>query len=237
MEIGSRAWRDLIRTGAAEMGLCVSPGQAEAFAEHARALLAWNRKTNLTAITDPGEVAVKHFLDAIVPSRHIPSGAVLLDIGSGGGFPGIPLKIMDPSLSVTLIDSVRKKTSFLNFVIRTLGLPGIEALHVRAEALATRPGMARRFDVVVCRALTALADFLRMARPLVRPGGLLIAMKGEISGEEAAEAEAAIRLNGGIAVDTVTYTLPVLHLSRRLYLLRLPGDAPEPSPSRSGMNL
>lgn len=237
MEVGSQAWIDLIRNGAAEMGIPVSPGQAEAFAQHARALLAWNRKTNLTAITSPEEVAVKHFLDAIAPSRHIPSGAELLDIGSGGGFPGIPLKIMDPSLSVTLIDSVRKKTSFLNFVIRTLGLSGIEARHVRAEALATRAGMARRFDAVVCRALTALADFLRMARPLVKPGGLLIAMKGEISGEEAAEAEAAALTGGGSTIDMVSYTLPVLRLGRRLYLLRPSGDGPEPSGSRSGMNL
>ena len=101
-------------------------------------------------------------------SRRRPS---VLDIGSGGGFPGIPLKIMDPSLSVTLIDGVRKKASFLGYVIRTLGLSGIEARHIRAEALATLPGMARGFDVIVCRALTALADFIRMARPLLDAGG------------------------------------------------------------------
>jgi 16S rRNA (guanine527-N7)-methyltransferase len=211
MEIGSRAWRQLIKDGAAAMGLTVSPEQAGLFARHAEALLAWNRTTNLTAITAPEAVAVKHFLDAIVPSRYVPPGSAVLDIGSGGGFPGIPIKIMDPSLSVTLIDSVRKKASFLKYVIRTLKIEGITAHHIRAEALAKQADMVRGFDVIVCRALTALADFIRVARPLLKDGGVMIAMKGDISEDEHAP--------GAIAIDTIHYTLPVLALRRRLYIV------------------
>ncbi|AOY58106.1 MULTISPECIES: 16S rRNA (guanine(527)-N(7))-methyltransferase RsmG [Desulfococcus] len=226
MEIGSPEWLALIESGAAAMGLSVSPSQARLFARHAEVLLDWNKATNLTAITTPEAVAVKHFLDALMPSRHIPSGSVTLDIGSGGGFPGIPLKIMDPSLSVTLIDTVRKKVSFLNYLIRVLGLQDISAHHIRAEALAMQHPMAGAFDVIVCRALTALDGFIRMARPLLKSDGLLIAMKGEISEKEIIAAEALIADGndaGNIFIDVVHYTLPVLALPRRLYLIRPSG--------------
>jgi 16S rRNA (guanine527-N7)-methyltransferase len=232
MEIGSQAWCTLIQEGAAAMGITVSSAQAAMFARHAGALLAWNRTTNLTAITDPEAVAVKHFLDALAPLRHIPAGSAVLDIGSGGGFPGLPLKVMAPSLSITLIDSVRKKVSFLKYAIRTLGLTGVEAHHIRAEALARQPERAGGFDVIVCRALTALADAIRLGRPLLKPGGLMIAMKGEIS--EAEIRTAAPGEDGGAvethAIETIAYTLPVLSLPRRLYLVRMPDPAAQRAP-------
>jgi len=229
MEIGSPDWLTLIESGAAAMGLSVSPPQARLLARHAEALMAWNRTTNLTAITAPEAVAVKHFLDALMPSRYISTRSALLDIGSGGGFPGIPLKIIDPSLTVTLIDSVRKKVSFLNYLIRTLGLQGISAHHIRAEALAMQRPMAGTFDVIVCRALTALDGFIRMARPLLKSGGLMIAMKGNISNKELEAAETLLSSGNeaeSIIVDAVHYTLPFLALPRRLYLIRTPGDSP-----------
>lgn len=224
MEIGSRAWLELIVNGAAAMDIVVSPEQAGLFAHHANALLSWNRTTNLTAITAPEAVAVKHFLDAIAPSRHIPGRSSVLDIGSGGGFPGIPLRIMDPTLEVTLIDSVRKKASFLKYVIRTLNLEGISARHIRAEALAQQADMVGSFDVIICRALTGLADFIRMAGPLLKRDGLMIAMKGDISKEELTEVntlDADARISGKITVDTAPYLLPVLNVSRKIYLIRL----------------
>ena len=224
MEIGSRAWLKLIEEGAAAMGMTVSPAQTALFARHAEALLAWNRTTNLTAITSPEAVAVKHFLDAIVPSRCVPPNSAVLDIGSGGGFPGIPLKIMDPTLELTLIDSVRKKASFLKHVIRTLKLEGITAHHIRAEALAEQPDMARSFDVIVCRALTALADFIGMARPLLKAGGVMIALKGDVSEEEISAAktlETDDHAPEKISVKAVSYTLPLLALHRRLYIIHL----------------
>jgi len=224
VEIGSPAWRRLIEDGAATAGITVCPAQTALFARHAEALLAWNRTTNLTTVTAPEAVAVKHFLDAVIPVRYVPAGSTVLDIGSGGGFPGIPLKIMNPSISLTLIDSVRKKVSFLQYLIRILSLEDARARHVRAQELATLPDVVNGFDVIVCRALTALADFIRMARPLLNAGGVMIAMKGNISDEELGEAmilagdEAAAEK---MSIDTIRYTLPVLDLPRQICLVRL----------------
>ena len=178
MEIGSDKWRELVIEGAARFGLRIGPGQADAFAVHAREMVRWTRVTNLTAITDPREIAVKHFVDSIAPAGRIPENARLLDVGSGAGFPGIALKIVRPSMDVVLLDSSRKKISFLKHVIRTLNLEGIDALHGRVEDLADRHGLPMAFDVVICRALTTLDTFAEMALPLLSTGGIGMALKG-----------------------------------------------------------
>ena len=135
MNIGAQAWKNTIVEGARELGIAVSAAQADQFAAHALILKAWNRKINLTAIHAPMDMAVKHFLDSIIPSRHIRPGSRLLDVGSGAGFPGIPLKVMLPSLDVTLVDATRKKVSFLSHVIQALHLSRISAIHSRLEDL------------------------------------------------------------------------------------------------------
>lgn len=178
MHIGSQKWSDLIIEGAWAFDIGVSHRQAGQFAAHAAELVRWNRKINLTAITDPFEVAVKHFLDSLPAVRHIPEGATLLNIGSGGGFPGLPLKILMPSLAVTLIDSSRKKVNFLKHVIRTLHLKNIEALQIRAEDLAHDPLYRNRFDVVVSRAVSSLALFRGLALPFLIGGGTHLGLEG-----------------------------------------------------------
>ena len=184
MILGSAEWKNLIRDGSKTIGIAVDQEQSDLFALHALELSKWNRKINLTAITDPAEVAVKHFLDSIAAASMIPLNASLLDIGSGGGFPGIPLKVVVPSLSVTLIDSSRKKVSFQQHVIRSLSLGDIEARHVRAEEIAKSPEFANAFDVVICRALASLDEFVRMALPLLAECGMLIALKGKVTDAE-----------------------------------------------------
>ncbi|MBI9086348.1 MAG: 16S rRNA (guanine(527)-N(7))-methyltransferase RsmG [Desulfobacterales bacterium] len=192
MKIGSTVWRDRIRQGASDLGVPLENSMVDQYADHARLLVAWNRKINLTAITAPEDLAVKHFVDALASAPMIARGARVLDIGAGGGFPGIVLKVARPDLTMTLVDSVRKKVSFMQHVIRSLGMEGIGARHIRAESLAKEPGMAGAFDVVVCRALNDLTDFFEMARPLVASGGMAIAMKGRISSDELARAEVAV---------------------------------------------
>lgn len=169
----------------------------EAFAllgKFAAELLTWNQKTNLTAITDPAEVAEKHILDSLIPGKVIQSLMAksewsLLDIGSGGGFPGIPLKIFMPEIRVTMVDSVRKKVNFLKYAIRALQLEGIDAVHARVEDLAGQAAFAGGFDVVISRAFTALDRFVTLALPFVKPDGLIVAMKGkEVQHELAAMA-------------------------------------------------
>jgi 16S rRNA (guanine527-N7)-methyltransferase len=176
----------MIRDGARQLGVQVTEGQLALFGRHAALLLHWNRKTNLTAITAPGEVAVRHVVDSLAALPRLPDRGALLDIGSGGGFPGLVLKIARPALSVTLIDAARKKVSFLSHAIRGLGLSDIEARHIRAEDL--RDGA---FDVVICRALCALPEFIDMALPLLAPTGRLIAMKGRMEETEAEIAHCA----------------------------------------------
>ncbi len=222
MELGSQNWKAVIQEGARAFQVDVTVGQAAQFAAHAAELSAWNRKINLTAIKDPLEIAVKHFLDTIAVSRHIPGGSRLLDIGSGGGFPGIVLKVVDPHLSVTLIDALRKRVTFLRHVIRTLGLEGIEARHIRAEDLAGEPVGARGFDIVICRALCALDEFVSMALPLRKKGGRIIAMKGVPDEGELASVESLMAADGnrhGAGRDTlrvIRYCLPFLNARRTL---------------------
>lgn len=156
------------------------------FELYLRELKEWNEKFNLTAIKDDEGIVIKHFLDSLTPMKLIKPGSTLLDIGSGAGFPGIPLKIAEPSLKVTLIDSVNKKVTFMKHIISVLGLVNIEAVHIRAEDLA-KSGKGK-FDAVISRALTNLSDFIKIGEPSLKPEGILIAMKGSRADEEVAAA-------------------------------------------------
>ena len=187
MEIGSKEWSDLLIEGATAFDINLNPDHTRQFALHAAELVNWNRKVNLTAITKPVEVAVKHFLDSLTAARFIPPESTLLDIGSGGGFPGLPLKVIMPSLSVTLIDASRKKVNFLKHVIRTLQLKNIEALHIRAEKLAQNHQYRNRYQIVTSRALSSLNLFCSLAMPLLAEEGMMIALKGVACKDEAAE--------------------------------------------------
>ena len=228
MQIGSQEWSDLIVEGAQAFDISLNPGQTRQFAVHAVELDRWNQKINITAITDPFEVAVKHFLDSLPAARFLPTDANLLDIGSGGGFPGLPLKVILPSLSVTLIDASRKKVNFLKHVIRTLKLENIEALHIRAEDLAKDPLYRNRFDVVVSRAVSALDLFRRLARPLLIHEGFMVALKGDIANDELIELEGRGgsggkpfgAVVGRFSVTVEKYHLPFLDSKRSIVVFR-----------------
>ena len=189
MKIGSEEWSQVIVDGAKAFNLDLDRCHTELFATHAKELLHWNKTTNLTTITEPFEVAIKHFVDSLAPVRMISPGATLLDIGSGGGFPGLPLKILIPSLAVTLIDASRKRANFLKHVIRTLKLEGIEALHIRAEDLRAEPAYLKRFDFIISRALTDLGSFTRHGLPLLSAQGVMIALKGKVDQAEVEKME------------------------------------------------
>ncbi len=178
MKIGSDEWINIVLEGADRMGVSVNAYQAFQFGRHAQHLMQWNRKINLTAITDPAQVAVKHYLDAIAPLSHIPAEGRLLDMGTGGGFPGIPLKIMRPDQSMTLIDSVRKKITFVKSSIHLLGLAQIEARHVRVQDMPLQNTPQVEFEVVVCRALAELEAVVAMAIPVLADDGRLVVYQG-----------------------------------------------------------
>ena len=228
MEIGSPDWENLIIDGAKAFQIRVDKQMVRQFSLHARGLLQWNQKINLTAITDPGEIALKHFLDSLAPARWIPPSATLLDIGSGGGFPGIPLKVFIPSLAVTLIDGSRKKINFLKHCIRTLQLENIDARQVRAEELAKDADVASRFDVIISRALSSLTAFVKLALPLLADRGTIIALKGEMDQLKVVELQSTVLEKIPPSTDepcpyTLTlenYYLPVIQLKRSMLIIR-----------------
>lgn len=164
-----------------------------AFDRYAEMLTERNEKVNLTAITDPDEIRVKHFTDSLAAIDLIKTGATVLDIGSGAGFPGIPLKIARDDISVTLLDSVNKKVAFMNDVIADLGLKNIEAVHARIEDFPHKG----EFDVAVSRAVAELTTLVEYALPFVKVGGTFVAYKSEKAEAEVAAAGNAVALLGG----------------------------------------
>jgi len=216
-------WAAQVVKGAKSLGVDLDREATGLLATYAVELLAWNRKCNLTAITDPMEVAEKHMVDALAVAPYIPSGSRLLDIGSGGGFPGIPVRIVDASLSVTLVDAVRKKVSFLKHVARVLKLSGVEAIHARAEEFCKEEGRGQSYDVVTSRAFSAMDTFVPMALPFLKPGGRIIAMKGkgfEEDLERLKVCEAAYAAEGiSLVTDLIRYELPFSKSRRALFVI------------------
>lgn len=189
-------------------------------------LKEWNEKFNLTTIIEREKVNLLHFEDSISAKDFIKKGAKLLDVGSGAGFPGIPLKIERDDLDVTLIDSVNKKVVFMNEVIKKLELSGIRAIHSRIEDYKTRD-----FDVVTSRAVAALNILAEYCLPFVKKGGKMIAYKGQYSEQEENEAKAAIKLLGG-KIEEVKKTT-VGEYQRTIYIIEKVGVSPVGYP-RSG---
>jgi 16S rRNA (guanine527-N7)-methyltransferase len=222
MDIGSDEWSQLLIAGARAFGLELTQAQTRVFAGHAAELVAWNRVTNLTTVTAPRPMALTHYLDSLAPASLIPENAVLLDIGSGGGFPGIPLHIALAGLRTTLIDASRKKVSFLRHAIRELRLERIEALHARAEELAGRCGQHGRYDVVISRALSAIEPFVRMAVPLLGARGRIIALKGEVPAKEVEALRIAAAngsLGAALSLRRHSYTIPDRTSERSIFVL------------------
>jgi 16S rRNA (guanine527-N7)-methyltransferase len=170
--------RGILKEGGRELGVAVGDDEIGLFLRYLQELKEWNRKINLTAIRDEKEIVVRHFLDSLSVVRSLGDGKSLLDIGSGAGFPGIPLKIARPDLKVVLMDSVGKKAHFMRNVIRVLGLNGIEAIHGRAEDQSLIERFLGSFDIVTSRAFSKLGRFIEVSLPYLREDGIVIAIKG-----------------------------------------------------------
>jgi 16S rRNA (guanine527-N7)-methyltransferase len=186
----------MLQAALAKMGITIDRSQEERLQQFLDELLRWNQSINLTAITDRDEALVKHLVDSLTLLPHLRGDETLLDMGSGGGLPGLPLKIVLPALNLTSVDAVAKKISFQKHVIRTFALTGAVARHGRLEDLGREPALAGHFDLVVARAFASLPDCLRLARPFLLPGGRLIAMKGPEGEKEVLAAEKSFTLAG-----------------------------------------
>jgi 16S rRNA (guanine527-N7)-methyltransferase len=164
-----------------EVSVSLSAQQVELFWLYLLELLEWNKTFNLTGIKDPADIIIKNFVDSLTPLPYLERSSRLLDIGSGAGFPGIPLKIAAPQLQVHIVDARRKKTSFLKHLIRTLELKGVTALHGRAEEMEQPE---QPFQVIISRAFRRLEPLIKLVSPLLEPGNTLVAMLGPITEEE-----------------------------------------------------
>jgi 16S rRNA (guanine527-N7)-methyltransferase len=209
----------LLVEGAKQFGIDLDKKTLDAFDLFLKELLKWNQKINLTGIRTEKGIIVKHFLDSLSVCPHLPKSASILDIGSGAGFPGIPVKIVDPAFEVTLLDSVGKKVDFQKHVIRRLGLRRIEAVHGRVEDGKIRQTFDSRFDCVLSRAFSNLQTFLLLSAPFLKEGGIALAMKGDLK-----EVEIQAVKGGEVARyqlrETVPFTLPFTSFKRTILLFQ-----------------
>ncbi len=205
--------------GVRQLGLALSDIQLEQFLTYRTELLDWNTRMNLTAITNPEEVLLRHFLDSLTLLPLIDRPRLrLLDIGTGAGFPGLPLKIVRPRWSVTLLEATGKKVTFVNHVINTLHLADAIAVHGRAEELAHKPEYRAKFDVVTARAVAAIPTLLEYSAPYCRVGGLIIfPKKGDLT-DELAQGKQAAKLVGAAFKAEKTFSLPGLPDERSLFV-------------------
>lgn len=219
------------------IGKSLSPHQCSLFERYMQELDRWNDRYSLTAIRDPDKVRVKHFLDSFscyLVMRDTPLQKVI-DIGTGAGFPGIPLKILLPEIEVTVVDSVRKKTDFCQHVVEVLGLEGIQVIRERAERLAKDPIHREQYDWAVARAVAKMNELAEYLLPFARRGGHMLAMKGASGPAEAHEAVEAIELLGGDLSKVHHLTLPGVAEDRYLVVIEKEASTPDKYPRRVGV--
>lgn len=198
-----------ITAATAEFGVELDGEKQEKLNRYGNLLLEWNEKINLTAITEPEAVLYKHFYDCILFLKHCPvkEGASLVDVGTGAGFPGMVLKIVRPDIKVTLLDSLNKRLVFLNEVINELGLEGIQTVHMRAEEAGKSKAHREKYDISTARAVAALPTLLEYCTPLIKNGGIFMAMKGPSATEEAEKCRNAQKLLGVTEPEIICETL------------------------------
>ncbi|MCC6455296.1 MAG: 16S rRNA (guanine(527)-N(7))-methyltransferase RsmG [Caldilineaceae bacterium] len=234
-----------LQAGCQALGIPLDTQQLAQFELYYRELVEWNEKFNLTAITDYTDVQTKHFLDSLVAlplvanelGESIPPTRPLhlLDVGTGAGFPGIPLKIAAPRLKVTLMDGTGKKIIFLREIVAKLGLTQVEVVQGRAEELGNDPGYRGQFDLVTARAVAALNTLVEYLLPLVRRGGYAVIYKGASAPQEFIEARKAIDLLGGEMERLAPVKVPFLDEQRYVLLIKKQKPTPERFPRGQGL--
>lgn len=215
------------------IGQELSDQQVIQLCEFGNLLLEWNQRLNLTRIIDPHEVIMKHFIDSMVLGKFI-SGVLFADIGTGAGFPGIPLKILRPDLDIVLVDSLKKRLNFLDIVIKSLNLKGINTFHARAEDFGRNINYRAHFDIVGSRAVARLPVLLEYALPVLKLNGLFLASKGAQVDNELAESQKALKLLGGTIERVEHFNLGEGAEHRAVVLIRKIAETPSQYPRKAG---
>lgn len=219
-----------------KIGINLSEKQISQFMTYYDLLVEWNSFMNLTAITEFNEVIDKHFIDSLAICEYVDfkNGDSLIDIGTGAGFPGIPLKIVFPELRITLLDSLNKRIKFLDTVIESLGLENVETIHGRAEDFAKQQSYREKYDFVISRAVANLATLSELCIPFAKEDKYFISYKAEKCNEELEDAKKAISILGGKVEKQIEYKLPDTDMNRNLLLIKKVKSTPNKYPRKAG---
>lgn len=226
----------LTELAAQHLDITITPAQSEAFMRYAALLCEWNTRMNLTAITDEDEINIRHFLDSltILKANVLQEGSKVIDVGTGAGFPGVPFAIALPGLHMTLLEATGKKVTFLEHVIAELKLPHTTAVKLRAEEAGQARAHRAAYDVAVARAVARLPILLEYLLPLVRVGGVCIAMKGRTAQTEADDSATALRTLGGELDRIESFALPGIEEPHQLVIVRKIAHTPTRYPRSAG---
>lgn len=227
-------FKNIMNEYASEINIVFNNKQIEQFYKYMNLLLEWNEKINLTAITERKDVILKHFIDSLTISKYVEEEATLVDIGTGAGFPGIPIKIYRPDVKVTLVDSLNKRVKFLNEVISKLELKDINTIHSRVEEFGKDKKYRERFDIVTARAVANLTVLSEYLLPLTKIDGKCICMKGSEIQEEFNDSKNAIRILGGQIEKIYKFNLPKSDISRNIVIIKKVKNTPNKYPRKPG---
>ena len=227
----------ILEDGCQAFGVTLTDKQIEQFEKYYELLVEWNKVMNLTGITEFDEVMQKHFVDSVAAAKYAEMEKVnrLIDVGTGAGFPGIPLKIVYPHIQVTLLDSLNKRIKFLEEVVDNLGLTGIETVHGRAEDAAKKAEYREQFDLSVSRAVANLASLTEYCLPFVKVGGKFVSYKSVSVDEEITQSKKAVYVLGGEIGKVEKFNLPESDMERSLVIIEKKRSTPKKYPRKAGM--
>lgn len=227
---------DILIDGLREFGIEINAQEIEKFKKYKSLLKEWNEKINITAIKDDNEIDIKHFLDSltIITTDYIKDKHNIIDVGTGGGFPGLPLKIMNNNVNLVLLDSLNKRINFLNEVIKNLKLQNVKALHGRAEDYGKNPTYREKFDIATARAVAPLNILCEYCLPFVKVGGYFIAMKGPEVNDEIESSKKAMEILGGTIEDKYDIKLPFTDITHSLVIIKKITNTPTKYPRKAG---
>lgn len=219
---------------ASKLNITLSDAEVDKFFLYKKILKEWNEKINLTSIVDDNEILIKHFIDSLTIEKYVPKNAKVIDVGTGAGFPGIPLKIVRPDIELVLLDSLNKRINFLNEVIEKCGLKNVRTIHGRAEDYAKDAGYREKFDISTARAVANIPTLLEYCTPFLKIDGRFICMKADAE-QEIKEASNAMKILNVQKEIVDKFTLPEIDAERTIIVYKKINNTPKQYPRKAGM--